>query len=45
MVGSVRLALSYSAASETGSADMVRAAACNDGRSPKNTTVINSITM
>lgn len=44
MVGSVRLALSYSAASETGSAGMVRAA-CNDGRRPKDTTVTGSTTM
>ena len=43
--GSVRLTLSYSAVSDTGSRSILRAAACSDGRSPSETSIINSTTL
>ena len=45
MAGSVRFTLSYSAASVTGSVGIARAAACSDGRKPRDTSVTNSITV
>jgi len=45
MAGSVRLTLSYSAASVTGSVAIVRAAACSDGRRPRDTSVTSSTTV
>src|SRR3954453_20778073 len=45
MPGSVWLTLSYSDASDTGRLSICRAAACSDGRSPSDTSVINSTTV
>jgi hypothetical protein len=45
MAGSVRFTLSYSAASVTGSVGIARAAACSDGRRPRDTSVTSSITV
>jgi len=43
--GSVRSTLSYSAASVTGSVAIVRAAACSDGRRPRDTSITSSTTV
>jgi hypothetical protein len=45
MPGSVWLTLSYSDASDTGRLPICRAAACSDGRSPSDTSIINSTTV
>ena len=45
IAGSVRLSLSYSAATDTGKSPILRAAACNDGRSPSVTNVIIDISV